>query len=101
MNNFMAVGRVTKQPTTIFENEKEKTIVNMALNRNYKNNEGFYEVDFIPVTLWEGVAITCLEYIKPGDVIGIRGRIESNEGKLEIIAERLTFISSSRKDNEE
>jgi len=101
MNNYMAVGRISKMPTTINENGKEKTILTIAVNRSYKNEKGIYPVDIIPITLWKGIDENSLEYLKTGDTIGIKGRIENNDEKLEIIAERMTFLSSSRKDNEE
>ena len=55
--------------------------------------------------LWNGVAQTTTEYCKQGDLIGIKGRIETNtyendEGqsikKTNVIADKVTFLSSAK-----
>ena len=74
----------------------------LAVPRSYKNAEGVYETDFIDCVLWNGVANNVVEYCKKGDLVGIKGRIETrteevNEEKkkiTEIIAEKVTFLSS-------
>ena len=83
----------------------------MAVPRTYKNLNGEYDTDFIDCTLWTGVAENTSEYCKTGDILGVRGRIQSriiekDDGtkykKMEIIAEKVSFLSSTKdkKDNE-
>ena len=64
-----------------------------------------YETDFLDCTLWTGIAENTHEYCKSGDVIGVKGRLqtwmlENEDGtkskRMEIIAEKVTFLSSSR-----
>ena len=94
LNNLMLVGRLTADPVI-----KDKVLsVVVAVNRQFKNEEGIYETDLIPVILWNGVAEQVSEYCKKGDLIGIRGRIEENDGNIEIIAEKVTFLSSKPKE---
>lgn len=111
MNNVVLVGRLTENPE-ISEKEtgKKVTAVNVAVSRNYKNSEGIYETDFIRCILWDGIATSACEYCKVGDVIGIKGRLQSSEyddenGKrhfvTEVIAERVTFLSSKSKEEQE
>ena len=84
----------------------------LAVPRNYKNANGEYDTDFLDCTLWSAVAESTSEYCKTGDMIGVKGRLQSRiidtpEGvkkrKTEIIAEKVTFLTSnpSRKKNEE
>ena len=68
--------------------------------RSYKNMNGEYETDFIPVTLWQGIAEQTTNYCKKGDLVGVKGRLQVREGKVEVVAEKVTFLSS-RKENEE
>ena len=102
LNNIVLVGRLVNEPTIEeMEDGKKVTTIKLAVNRNFKNVDGIYETDFIPCILWNSVAATTTEYCHIGDVIGVKGRIQSNEDKsIVVVAERVTFLSS-KKDNEE
>ena len=82
------------------EDEKEKCTITLAVPRSYKNEEGAYETDFIDCVLWNGIASNTAEYCNKGDLIGVKGRIQGNDGKIEIIVEKVTFLSSKPKDEE-
>ncbi len=111
MNSVVLVGRLTFNPeVTKTENGKQVTHIVVAVNRNYKNADGIYETDFIKCTLWNGIAGAIGEYCKVGDVVGIKGRLqassyENQENKkvyvTEVVAERVTFLSSAAKTKEE
>ena len=58
------------------------SIVTIAVTRQFKNADGEYETDFLPIVLWGAVSETTLEYCKKGDIIGIRGRAQSEDGKI-------------------
>ena len=62
--------------------------------RNFKNENGEYETDFIPVRLYDMIAKNACEYCKKGDLVGIKGRLQSIDN-LEVIAEKLTLLSSN------
>lgn len=111
MNSVVLVGRLTGNPEiTKTDNDKQVTRINVAVTRNYKNSDGIYETDFIRCILWNGIASSTSEFCKVGDVIGIKGRLqtssyENNENKkvyvTEVVAERVTFLSSAKtKDTE-
>ena len=105
-NQVSLIGRLVKTPE-LFETESGKTgtFITLAVGRPYKNQDGEYDTDFLDCTLWTGVAERTAEYCKTGDIIGIRGRLQSriveNEDgtkykKLEVVAERVTFLASSK-----
>ena len=105
LNTVMLVGRLTQDPEIrVTESNKEVVRICVAVNRSFKNPDGIYETDFIDCTLCEGLAKNLSEYCHKGDTIGIRGRIQTNYyekdeqkiKRLEIIAERVTFLSSSK-----
>ena len=78
----------------------------LAVPRSYKNSEGEYETDFISCKLWQVVAQNTVEYCKKGNLIGLRGRLETynyetEEGKkflTEVVADKVTFLSSKKAD---
>lgn len=91
LNQIVFVGRLTD----IKENKEEKKAkVTLAIPRNYKNENGEYDTDYIPCELNGVIATNTIEYCKKGDLIGIKGRIESENKKIVIKAEKVTFLSS-------
>ena len=94
LNNVVIVGRLTSDPVLIKDDEKNYCEITLAVNRNFKNADGVYETDFIPCILFGNISLTTCEYCKKGDVLGIKGRLQSNDNKLEVIAEKVTFLSS-------
>ena len=95
MNQVIIVGRIVKIESA------EKTVVTIACTRPFKNTNGEYETDFLPIVLWGGVSETAVEYCKQGDIIGIRGRAQSEDGKIVIIADKVTFLSSKKDDKDD
>lgn len=110
LNNVILVGRLTSNPEIVeVDGSKKVTTVILAVNRNFKNQEGLYETDFIRCILWNSVAASTTEYCHIGDVIGVKGRLqtskyEDDDGKthytMDVIAERVTFLSTNKKHEE-
>lgn len=106
LNQSILVGRIVKDPEVKeTENGNKVTNITLAVQRPYKNINGEYDTDFISCVLWKGVAETTAEYCKKGDLIGVRGRIqtrtidlndETRHNLMEVIAERVTFLSSKK-----
>ena len=111
LNQIILVGRLVKTPELFLtENGKKGSIVTLAIGRGFKNQDGEYDTDFIDVNLWSVVAENTAEYCKTGDVVGVRGRIQSriieNEDgtkykKMEVVADKVTFLSSAKGSKEE
>lgn len=101
LNSLTIVGRLVSDPQ-INETKNGNKVCNitLAIPRNYKNMNGQYDTDFIPVTLWQGIAEQTTNYCKKGDLVGVKGGLQVREGKVEVIAEKVTFLSS-RKENKE
>jgi single-strand DNA-binding protein len=106
LNQVVLVGRLTEDPNiNELENGKKVTTVNLAVQRSFKNSDGIYETDFIKCVLWDGVASNTKEYCHKGDVVGVKGRIETSSYtdkdnnkrySTEVIAEKVTFLSSKK-----
>ncbi len=105
LNEIILVGRLTNN-IVVNTTDKGKKIGNLtlAVPRSFKNMDGLYETDFIPCILWEEKASLAKDYCHTGDIVGIKGRlqsriVETEQGKrnqLEVVAERLTFLSSKK-----
>lgn len=109
MNQIVLVGRLTGDPEIITtEKSKKMSAITIAVPRSYKNTEGIYETDFIRCILWNNIALNTCEYCHSGDVVGVKGRLQTrsyeDESKnrkyiTEVIAEKITFLSSNKKEN--
>ena len=108
LNQTVLVGRLVRDPE-IYETENgtKMTHITLAVPRSYKNIDGEYDTDFIPCTLWRGVAENAATYCHKGDLLGVKGRIQTRKIDLdeekkrevaEVIAEKVTYLSSRRAD---
>ena len=105
LNQVVLVGRLVRDPE-LRETEEGKKVTNMtlAVPRSYKNVDGEYDTDFISCTLWKGIAENAVEYCHKGDLLGVKGRLQSrnieedemNKTIMEIVAEKVTYLSSKK-----
>lgn len=84
MNCITLVGRIAS-----FKGNE----ITISVNRNYKNEDGIYMSDLIPVCLGINMTEQMTKYCKIGDVIGVKGRLE-NEDSIIVMAEKVSFLSS-------
>ena len=101
-NQVIIVGKLVEKPILeANQNGKKVCIITLAVPRDFKNDEGIYDTDFIKCILWNGVAETTAGYCGRGDLIGVKGRLECLCGsKLQVVAEKVTFLSSKKVENE-
>ena len=103
LNQAVLVGRLVKDPE-LHETESGNNVtsITLAVPRNFKN-------DFISCVLWKGVAENTATYVKKGDLVGVKGHLQTrnmefdNEVKrniTEVVAEKVTFLSSNRNKEE-
>ena len=107
LNQTVIVGRIVKdQELKETDSGKKVTNITLAVPRSFKNMNGEYETDYIPCVLWKGVAESTTQYCKKGDLVGIKGRIQSRSYEteeekryvVELIAEKVTFLTSKNKE---
>lgn len=109
LNQIILVGRLVKSPEVIeTESGKKMSYITLAIPRSFKNADGEYDTDFIDCVLWEAVALNTTEYCKQGDIVGVKGRIQSrmlededgnNYKKMEVVAEKVTFLSTKKEED--
>jgi len=105
LNQTVLVGRLANDPE-LYETEtgKKLTRITLAVPRTYKNINGEYDTDFIGCKLWQNVAQSTTDYCQKGDLVGVKGRIQTSrynteDGEkflTEVVAEKVTFLSSSK-----
>lgn len=107
LNQVVLVGRLTRD---IVVNKSDKGVkvatISLAIPRSFKNSEGLYDTDFVDCVAFDSIASNTSEYCKKGDIVGVKGRVQSrtveNEGKkeniMDIICEKITFLSSHIKE---
>ena len=106
LNQIVLVGRLVSDPEIKeTENGNKVSYITLAVPRSYKNSEGIYETDFVPCKVGYPMCDNVKEYCKKGDLIGIKGRMQTKQEEdkniLEIVAERVTFLSSRKGTEEE
>ena len=106
LNQTVLVGRLVRDPE-LYETESGNKVTNitLAVPRSYKNSNGEYDTDYINCVLWKGIAESASEYCHKGDLLGIKGRIqtrtvdlddETRKNITEVLAEKVTYLSSKK-----
>ena len=78
MNKAFLIGRLTKDPELRYSSNNA-AIVNftIAINRQYTNQQGQKETDFINVVAFQKQAENIKKYVFKGSLVAIDGRIQT------------------------
>ncbi len=105
LNQVVLVGRLVRKPE-LRETEKGKKLsfITLAVPRSFKNMNGEYDTDFIDCILWDNIAVSTVEYCNKGDILGVKGRLQSrtieketgNVTQIDVVAEKVTFLSNNK-----
>ena len=104
INKVVLVGRMTRDAELRYtpQNQAVATFT-LAVNRNFKNQSGEREADFINVVIWRQQAENLANWAKKGALIGITGRIqtrnyENQQGQrvyvTEVVADNFQLLES-------
>ncbi|AUS10288.1 single-stranded DNA-binding protein [Laceyella sacchari] len=102
LNRVILVGRLTRDPELRYTASGVAiTRFSIAVNRNYTNQQGEREADFINIVTWRGLAENCANYLRKGSLVGVDGRLqtgkyENQEGRTvyttDVVAEDVRFL---------
>lgn len=111
MNQLIVMGRLVSGPKIIETENAKKTIFTIRVPKSYKNLNGVYESDVVDCVLWSEMAQQVCELCKKGDLLAVKGRIQSSvtiddgttydetvKKELTIVAEKVTFLASGKKE---
>lgn len=102
INNVSLTGRLTKDPE-LKHSQSGTAFANatLAVERNYKNQQGERESDFIRLSASGKRAETLANYFHKGDLLGVEGRIrtysyDNQQGQkiyvTEVAVDSLSFL---------
>ena len=104
INNVVLVGRLTKDPDLKYTaSGTAVSTFTLAVNRNFTNQSGNREADFINCVIWRKSAETLANYAKKGTLLGVTGRIqtrsyENQQGQrvyvTEVVVENFQLLES-------
>ena len=108
MNKVILIGRLTKDPE-LRKTDKGNSFVNfqLAVSRNYKNQQGDVETDFINCQVWGTTADNLARYMRKGSQIAVEGSIQINtanvNGKIEyhtkVLVNLIEYLSKAENNN--
>ena len=104
INNVVLVGRMTRDSELRYtpSNQAVATFT-LAVNRNFKNQNGEREADFINCVIWRQQAENLANWAKKGTLVGVTGRIqtrnyENQQGQrvyvTEVVADNFQILES-------
>lgn len=96
LNQTIIVGRIFK----IIKNNDETVTLVISIQRNYKNNNNDYDIDYIDCILNERLISKSINLMKINDLIGVKGHIESTclakKKTIVIVVEKITLLSNRK-----
>lgn len=110
MNKVILIGRLTKDPELRYTSNNIAVVTfTIAINREYANQNGEREADFINIQVWKKQAENCKNYLTKGSKVAIDGRIQTRNYEdqngnrrylTEVIADSIQFLDTRKNDNQ-
>lgn len=104
INRVVLVGRLTKDPELRYTPSGLAVVrFTIAVNRQFSNQSGEREADFINCVAWRKQAENLANFQRKGNLVGVEGRIqtgsyEGQDGKrvytTEVVADSIQFLES-------
>lgn len=111
LNTVSLVGRITKDPEIRYtQTQKAVVSFSLAVERDFKDQSGNKQTDFINIVAWGKTAEFIGKYVGKGRLLGVAGRLEvrTYTGKTgnkqyvtEVIANNVYALDSSRQTQQE
>ena len=109
LNRIIIQGRLTKDPE-LRRTQSGTAVVSatVAVDRDFKNQDGSRETDFIPVVAWKGTGELLAKYFTKGRMIVVEGRLQlrdwtdkdgNKRRTAEIVASSVYFGDSKAEDD--
>ena len=96
LNAATVVGRINY--IYIEDNILEIKCIKQLYKDNVENGE---EEIYIPVMLSDSIMERTKQYCNINDIVGVKGWLKNRDGKLIVMADKLTFLASTKDTNEE
>lgn len=103
MNKVVLIGRITRDPELRYTASNiPNTRFTLAVNRNFQNQNGETEADFINIVVWRKQAENVKKYVRKGSLVAVEGRIQTGsyekDGQriytTDVVADNVQFLES-------
>lgn len=86
LNQVVIVGRIVA-----IQNEEEELLVKVKVQKMEPNEDHIIVDTYMSKSLKDNV----IKYCNDGDLVGIKGMLDTRHNRLAVLAARITFLSSS------
>lgn len=103
INRVILVGRITKDPELkVTQSNISFVRFTLAVNRQFADQSGERQADFIQCVVWRKQADNLAQYIRKGALLGIEGRIQTSTYETEngtrystdVVCDSVQFLES-------
>ena len=111
LNKIVIQGRLCSTPELRrTQSGTAVTSFTLAVDRDFKNQSGEKETDFIDIVAWSNIAEFVSNYFKKGDMAIVSGRLQSRRWEdrdgnkrtaIEIVAENIYFCGPKKSQQEQ
>lgn len=110
INNVVLAGRLVRDPELRYTPSNQAVATfSLAVNRNFKSQNGEREADFINCVIWRQQAENLANWAKKGALIAITGQIrtrnyEGRQGQrvyvTEVVADNFQLLEFNKQNNQ-
>lgn len=110
LNKIVLIGRLTRDPELRYTpNGTAVCNFSLAIERNFTNQNGERDVDFVDIVVWRKQAENCANYLGKGRLVAVEGRLqirsyENKDGQkrrvAEVVANDVRFLEWPDKDDD-
>ena len=110
INNVVLTGRITRNLELKQTNNNNSSLnITLAVERNFKDQSGQKQTDFISCKAFGKRAETIAQYCQKGDLIGVTGSIQtgsyqkqdgSTVYKTDVMVDEVSFFPKPKQDNQ-
>ena len=103
MNKVVLIGRLTRDPELRYTGSNTPVATfSLAVNRNFQNQNGEREADFINIVVWRKQAENVKKYVSKGSLVAVEGRIQTGsyekDGQriytTDVVADSVQFLET-------
>ena len=111
MNKIILIGRITADPELRYTNSNVPVVqFTLAVSRNFKNQNGETESDFIKCVGFRKTAELVNTYVKKGNRLAVEGRLQTRSydkedgtkvNVAEVVIDAVEFVQDARQPKQE
>ncbi|USS93974.1 single-stranded DNA-binding protein (plasmid) [Fructilactobacillus ixorae] len=111
INTVVLTGRLTRDIDLRYTQSGAAVgSFNLAVNRNFKNNNGDIEADFVNCVIWRKSAENLANFVHKGSLIGVEGRLqtrnyENKQGQkvyvTEVVVNQFTLLEPRQQQSQQ